>query len=84
MQTVYDFNTKTETIHTPPPPEGGHGGGDAGLSKTFWRAVGERNQDVLKNTPWEMLHSHLMVFAAEESRLTGRTVDVDAFIKRCM
>lgn len=52
----------------------GHGGGDAGLMEAFVRAVAEHDPSYLLSGPDETLESHLMVFAAERSRLERRTV----------
>ncbi len=54
---------------------GGHGGGDGGLMEYFTRAV---TADLPARTSGEeALESHLLAFAAEESRVTGRTIDLD-------
>ena len=78
--TFTDFATgKSEVIH----PEAidalnyegvGHGGGDAGMIRDWIEAI--RNQDAsLMSTPLdESLESHLMAFAAEESRKEGKVV----------
>ncbi|KAL7420593.1 hypothetical protein Q5752_004544 [Cryptotrichosporon argae] len=81
--TVFDFNTRTKVLHTPARPQGGHGGGDAGLSAAFWQAAARGSQDPLGVSPLEMLQSHLLVFAAEQSRLTGDTVDLASFSELC-
>jgi predicted dehydrogenase len=61
-----------------PPPLGGHGGGDWGLVHAFIAAQRGEHQDVL-TTARESVESHLLAFAAEESRLTARTVDMHAY-----
>ncbi|TXT07942.1 uncharacterized protein COLE_04866 [Cutaneotrichosporon oleaginosum] len=78
--TVYDFRTRQRTTHTPEETdEGGHGGGDAGLSKAFVDAVVQRKQECLGITPDDVLNSHLIVFAAEKARHTNTVVDFDTF-----
>lgn len=66
----------------PQVPEGGHGGGDAGLARQFVLAVDrvENGEDVAKVQQEEIgcdvvevVRSHALCFAAEESRM-GRTV----------
>jgi predicted dehydrogenase len=56
-----------------------HGGGDAGLVDAFHHEMtcpaGAPLQAGLDST----VHSHLITFAAEEARLTGRTVDLSGF-----
>lgn len=76
---VYDFlhNSKTE-IDTNVANDGGilsgHGGGDFGLMDAFVKAVAERNPSYILSGTDETLESHLMVFAAEESRKTNTVV----------
>ena len=50
--------------------EGGHGGGDAGLMRAFIAAL-RGEPDALTTSARDSLESHLMAFAAEESRLNG-------------
>lgn len=73
---VNDFLTgNTQTIDTDIVNDGGilsgHGGGDGGIMDAFLRAIetGDRSH-ILSGTD-ETLESHLMVFAAEASRLSG-------------
>ena len=49
----------------------GHGGGDFGLMDAFVRAVAENDPTQILSGVDETLESHLMVFAAEESRHKG-------------
>ncbi|MEU9834140.1 Gfo/Idh/MocA family oxidoreductase [Streptosporangium sp. NPDC048047] len=80
--TVHDFVTgASETIETV--PEGGasasdgHGGGDRGLVEAFLDAVRTRDPGRVLSSPGESLHSHLIAWAAERSRLTGETVTLE-------
>ena len=50
----------------------GHGGGDAGLSEAFVRAVLEQTQEATNS----ILESHLLAFAIEQARLENRVVDM--------
>jgi predicted dehydrogenase len=59
----------------------GHGGGDEGLAEAFVRTMRDPAQGAL-TTARESLESHLLAFAAEESRLTGQVVDMDDFRRR--
>ncbi len=52
----------------------GHGGGDFGLMRGFVRAV--RGEDRPLTGGRESLESHLMAFAAEESRRNGSVIDM--------
>jgi predicted dehydrogenase len=56
--------------------DSGHGGGDYGLAHDFIQAVSQRKPELLTSTISASMESHLMGFRAEESRLTGKTIDV--------
>jgi len=59
-----------------------HGGGDEGIVKSFLASVDGDNSQNLTSAQ-ESLHSHMICFAAEESRRNnGTVVDVAAFTKR--
>jgi hypothetical protein len=81
--TVTDFTTgRTETL-VPDPGErprtgGGHGGGDYGVMAAFVAAVATRDPALISSGPRESLETHLMVFAAERSRHSGRPEAVRA------
>ncbi|NUW36758.1 Gfo/Idh/MocA family oxidoreductase [Nonomuraea sp. SMC257] len=79
--TVHDFLTgRSETVDTRPPGDatagGGHGGGDAGLVDAFVTAVRTRDRASILSSPSESLHSHLIAWAAERSRLNGEIVSL--------
>ncbi|MGN9838250.1 Gfo/Idh/MocA family protein [Nonomuraea sp. H19] len=81
--TVHDFVTgRSETVDTSPTGDptagGGHGGGDAGLVEAFLTAVETRDRAPVLSSPGESLHSHLVAWAAERSRLHGETVTLHA------
>ena len=76
---MYDFLTRTKTIHRPPSEGGDHGGGDTGLIRAFIRAVATDDQSVLGVTPEEVLNSHLLVFAGEKARREGKVIDFEDF-----
>lgn len=54
----------------------GHGGGDFGLMRAFLAALHAGDDRHIQTGPAISLESHLMVFSAEESRKTGRVVDI--------
>ncbi|WP_026905377.1 Gfo/Idh/MocA family protein [Pedobacter glucosidilyticus] len=54
----------------------GHGGGDWLLVKDFVQAVGQQNASILTSTIDESIESHIMSFMAEESRKTGKIMDI--------
>ncbi|MEL4504623.1 Gfo/Idh/MocA family oxidoreductase [Luteococcus sp. H138] len=77
---ILDFRTGRETVT----PVGfgeqigasqGHAGGDDGLMDSFTTAVAERDQSLVSDAS-SALASHLAVFAAERSRLTGTVIDL--------
>jgi hypothetical protein len=74
----YDFLTgATSTIDTESAdgsPLAGHGGGDFGLMDAFVRAVAEQDPSQIISGPDATLASHLLVFAAEQARLSGEVV----------
>jgi predicted dehydrogenase len=79
MIRVYDFLTnETTELDTDVVSDGsilsGHGGGDDGLMAAFLSAVQLGDPSLILSGPQESLESHLMVFAAEESRRSGQVV----------
>ncbi|ORY27922.1 hypothetical protein BCR39DRAFT_536807 [Naematelia encephala] len=82
--TVFDFLTREKTVYKPQALDDSHGGGDAGLSRAFFEAVAKGDQTVLGVTSQDVLHSHLIVFAAEQSRKTGSTVDFRDFKQQAL
>jgi hypothetical protein len=67
---LHEFRTGQEREIPITGIEGGHGGGDAGLMRAFIAA--QRGEPgTLRTSARDSLESHLMAFAAEESRLQG-------------
>ena len=60
-----------------PPARSGHGGGDWGVLRAFAAAV--QGDPSSASTAREVLESHLLALAAEQSRLTGRPVAMDQY-----
>ncbi len=58
-----------------------HGGGDEGIIKAFAECV-NGNGSANKSPARECLHSHMIAFAAEESRKTGKVIDVAEFTSK--
>jgi predicted dehydrogenase len=80
--TLHDFRTMQERAVPIGTAQGGHGGGDAGLMASFVRAL-QGEEDALRTSARDSLESHLMAFAAEESRLEGgKLVDMDVYRAR--
>ncbi|MFX1537061.1 MAG: Gfo/Idh/MocA family protein [Promethearchaeota archaeon] len=60
----------------------GHGGGDEGLTRAFVQLLRQKNLQMDPLTSARAsLESHLMAFAAEKSRISGKVVDMDEFRK---
>jgi predicted dehydrogenase len=76
---INDFLGRQDRIRPAAPTEG-HGGGDDGLMRTFLHQL--RTGDARANlSPARVsAETHLLAFAAEESRLTGRTIDFPAYV----
>lgn len=73
---VDDFVTgRRETIKIDS-TKGGHSGGDYGLMKDFVRQVASNGQYKGLTSSGVSIQSHLMALAAEESRLTGKTIEI--------
>ncbi len=71
--TLYDFRTMGEREIPVGQAEGGHGGGDAALMTAFANSLSGGSEG-LRTSARESLESHLMAFAAEESRSKGGQV----------
>lgn len=72
---IYEFLTGQEKIIKLPSPLSGHGGGDDRLMRGFIQSLdsGEEMDSSIEKS----LQSHLMAFAAEESRLEkGRSIEL--------
>src|SRR5699024_2479723 len=65
---IYDFLTKHETIIKFDNPVGGHGGGDNAIMRTFLHELDDEASESISSAEVSV-RSHLMAFAAEESRL---------------
>jgi predicted dehydrogenase len=61
--------------------EGGHGGGDFGIARSFFNALRGTPDDSV-TTARESLESHLLAFAAEESRLQHSVINMAEYRAR--
>lgn len=80
---IYDFLSKEETeipMHAIDGVVGGHGGGDAGIVNSVYDYLITGIHAKTIPSIEESCHNHILVFAAEESRLTNQVVDVNEFI----
>ena len=59
----------------------GHGGGDFGIVRSFLNTL-KGNPDDSVTTARESLESHLLAFAAEESRLQKTVINMEEFRER--
>lgn len=56
----------------------GHGGGDSGIMEDLVRVLSDRTADS-RSSISRSVESHLMAFAMEASRRSGKIIDMDAF-----
>lgn len=83
--TLYDFMTK-ETIEIPIIGKdglvNGHGGGDDGIIEALYDYLNGEYTGCSISDIRTSVNNHLIVFAAEESRIKGSVVDFEDFEKR--
>jgi predicted dehydrogenase len=77
---IHDHLTGRVERIDPQTGDSGHGGGDSGLMAALVKAV--RQPGTRGTTARESLESHLMAFAAEEARVTGRVIAMEEFRRR--
>ena len=76
--TVYDFRSGKKNVwnrkvsEIPEYKGSGHGGGDYPLARDFVEAVAAQDPGLLSSTIDVSIESHVMGFAAERSRRSGR------------
>ncbi|MBY7142848.1 Gfo/Idh/MocA family oxidoreductase [Virgibacillus sp. NKC19-3] len=81
---IFDFLTRHETVINFANPVGGHGGGDMEIVRSFLLDI-DNEQYESKSSASSSLSSHLMAFAAEESRLTrGQSINLDEYRRSYM
>jgi predicted dehydrogenase len=82
LLTLCDFRTMGERTIPISKGEGGHGGGDHGLMSAFIKALRGEGA-AMRTSARDSLESHLMAFAAEESRLnSGQVIDMEEYRTR--
>ncbi len=72
------FGTNEKTVINPKVVFGGHGGGDTGLMNDFVSLVLSNNGEALTSAE-KSVQSHMMAFAAEESRINNIVVDMEEY-----
>ncbi|GAB6991752.1 Gfo/Idh/MocA family protein [Paenibacillus pini] len=85
--TIHNFVTKEKRMVKIENSESGHGGGDFGIIRSFIdevRHYGQREGESLSSAKVSV-RSHMMAFAAEESRLhKGKLIELREFTRRMM
>jgi predicted dehydrogenase len=76
---VTRFNGDREIIR-PASSESGHSGGDEGIMNYFVQKIREIHSGGRPDSVKEAVKGHLSVFAAEHSRITGKTVKLDEYV----
>lgn len=81
---VWTFGPKREKhVIEPLGATGTHHGGDAAIMESFVHAIRTRNSESVLTPVAASLESHLMSFAAEESRVTGKMVVMKDYEAEC-
>lgn len=81
---VYDFKSKTTKEYDVVSTDGingGHGGGDYGIISTLYYYLNDEDDGLLTSNIETSVNNHLIVFAAEKSRMTNTVVDMEEYIK---
>ncbi len=85
----YDFETEKTEIIKPFEMEefkgfekDHHEGADTGTVKEFYKFIKGTSEDMEGNSVETATKNHLLVFAAEQSRHTGKIVDVEEFLRK--
>lgn len=82
---VYDFLTQEETTIPMSAVDGilgGHGGGDAGIVNSVYNYLASGKQSKTIPSIEESCRNHMLVFAAEKSRISGNVIMVNEFMKK--
>ncbi len=83
---IYDFETRTtKSVYSPDANfdqsiAGGHGGGDSGIMQDLYDYVANNKPSDSISEISVSCMSHLIAFAAEEARISGKTIDMDEYI----
>jgi len=71
-----------QTVVRPELLPGGHNGGDTALMRAFVQQLQTKESGLNLSPAQVSAQTHLLAFAAEESRLTGETIDFPAYVER--
>ena len=82
---INDHRSGASEVVRPQVPEGsGHGGGDFGLMAAFVASLQGGGGDHMLTGAEDSLESHLLAFAAEEARASGKVIDMDGYRRQVM
>lgn len=81
---VYDFDSRKVRTIDVKEPDSGHGGGDDGIMDDFLNLVRTGVVEDRYTTGKVSIMSHAMAMAAEEARLSKKSVNVEEFMKDIM
>jgi predicted dehydrogenase len=68
---------RIKRYNTSAPLSSGHSGGDEGMMRAFVRSLQEGKSEEAMKTSKQALESHLLAFAAEEARVSGRVIHME-------
>ena len=77
--TVEEFATWNKTVHHVTTPNSGHGGSDTGIMRSFTNLVRMDGKAEGATGADMSVESHLIALAAEESRVSGKTIYMEDF-----
>ena len=77
---VRHFNTCRSEVYTPQLMAGDHNGGDTGIMRSFLDNLRKGDTEGGLTSARISVQSHLMAFAAEESRLSHKVMDINEFL----
>jgi predicted dehydrogenase len=81
--TLYDFLTHQKTTIEIPVQTSGHGGGDSGIVRSFIDQVRNAGSKEGLTSASVSVRSHMIAFAAEESRLNGgQVIELNDFMQK--
>ncbi|MEG2935336.1 MAG: Gfo/Idh/MocA family oxidoreductase, partial [Clostridium sp.] len=81
---VYDFDSRMVKTIEVKEPDSGHGGGDNGIMEDFFNLVKTGVTEDRYTTGKVSVMSHAMAMAAEEARLSKKSINVEQFMKGIM
>lgn len=79
---ITEFASGIQKTYKLPEPTGGHGGGDSGIMNDFIKLISAIGSDYKPQNKTDIefsVQSHLMAFAAEKSRVEGRTIEISEY-----